>query len=70
MCKEKAGCFALFVFLVSYDCCVALPRGATGLFAVCDCGISCNRHIDKQASRHVLLLESTSLGTLVSNHLI
>ena len=26
--------------LVSYDCCVALPRGATGLSAVCDCGIS------------------------------
>ena len=22
------------------DCCVALPRDAKGLFAVCDCGIS------------------------------
>ena len=22
------------------DCCVALPRGAMGLSAVCDCGIS------------------------------
>ena len=31
---------AWFVFLVSRDCCVALPRGAMGLSAVCDCGIS------------------------------
>ena len=23
-----AGCFVLFVFLASRDCCVALPRGA------------------------------------------
>ena len=30
---------AKFVFLVSRDCCVALPRGAMGLSAVCDCGI-------------------------------
>ena len=29
-----------FVFLVSRDCCVALPRGAMGLSAVCNCGIS------------------------------
>ena len=35
-----AGCFALFVFLVSCDCCVALPHDAMGLPAVCDCGIS------------------------------
>ena len=26
--------------LVSRDCCVALPSGATGLFAVYDCGTS------------------------------
>ena len=38
--EEIAGCFALFVFLVSRDCCVALPRETTGLSAVCDCGIS------------------------------
>ena len=25
---------------MSLDCDVALPRDATGLFAVCDCGIS------------------------------
>ena len=35
---ERAGCFTLFVFLVSHDCCVS--HDATGLSAVCDCGIS------------------------------
>ena len=34
------GCFAYFVFLVSRDGWAALPRGASGLSAVCDCGIS------------------------------
>ena len=24
--EERAGCFALFVFLVSHDCCVALSQ--------------------------------------------
>ena len=38
--EERAGCFALFVFLVSRHCCVALPRGATGLSAVCATGLS------------------------------
>ena len=38
--EERAGCFALFVFLVSRVCCVALPHDATVLSAVCDCGIS------------------------------
>ena len=38
--RERAGCVALFVFLVSHDCCVALPHDATGLSAACDCGIS------------------------------
>ena len=38
--RERAGCFAYFVFLVSHDGCVALPCGAMGLSAVCDCGIS------------------------------
>ena len=37
--EERAGCFALFVFLVSRDCFVALSHGTTGLSAVCDCGI-------------------------------
>ena len=34
--EERAGCLALFVFLMSRDCCVALPHDPTGLFAVCD----------------------------------
>ena len=38
--EERAGCFALFVFYVSYDCCVALSHYVTGLSAICDCGIS------------------------------
>ena len=37
---KRAGCFAKFVLLVSCDCGVALPCGAMGLSAVCDCGIS------------------------------
>ena len=36
----EAGCFTLFVFLVSRDRCVALPHDATGLSSVNDCGIS------------------------------
>ena len=36
------GCFALFVFLVSRDCHVALPHDAADLSAVCDYGISCS----------------------------
>ena len=38
--EERAGCFTLFAFLMSRDCCVALPHDAKGLSAVCDCGIS------------------------------
>ena len=38
--RERVGCFALFVFVMSLDCCVALPHDATGLSAVCDCVIS------------------------------
>ena len=37
---KGAGCFAWFVFLVSGDCCVTLPRGTVVFSAVCDCGIS------------------------------
>ena len=40
--EERTGCFALFAFLVSRDCCVALSHDAKGLSAVCDCGISCS----------------------------
>ena len=38
--EKRAGCFAYFVFLVSLDSCVALPRDTMGLSAVCNCGIS------------------------------
>ena len=38
--EKRASCFALFVFLVSRDCFVALPHDARGLSVVCDCGIS------------------------------
>ena len=38
--RERAGCFALLVLLVSRDGCVALPHDATGLSTVCDSGIS------------------------------
>ena len=38
--EERTGCFSLFVFLVSPDCCVALPQDVMGLSAVCDCNIS------------------------------
>ena len=40
--RERPGCFILFVFLVSCDCycSVALPQGAVGGSAVCDCDIS------------------------------
>ena len=40
--EKRAGCFALTIFLMSYDsqCSVALTRGAVGWSAMCDCGIS------------------------------
>ena len=40
--EERAGCFTLFVFLVSCDCycSVALPHGAVDWSAVSDCGIA------------------------------
>ena len=34
MMGKRAGCFAWFVYLVSGNCCVPLPRGAMGLSAV------------------------------------
>ena len=37
--EERAGCFVLLFFLVSRDCCMALPQDATGFSAVCNCGI-------------------------------
>ena len=39
---ELVALLCFFVFLLSPECCVALPRGATrvGLSAVCNCSIS------------------------------
>ena len=40
--EEEAGCFAIIVLQMYcyYKCSVALPHGAVGWSAVCDCGIS------------------------------
>ena len=40
--EERAGCFTMFIFLLSCDfyCSVAITHGAVGWSAVCDCGIS------------------------------
>ena len=40
--EEKAGRFAIFVLQMycCHKCSVALPHGAVGWSAVCDCGIS------------------------------
>ena len=38
--KRRVGCIEWFVFLVSHDCYVALPRSAMGLSAVRECCIS------------------------------
>ena len=39
--EDRAGCFTLFVFLVSCDCngSVDILHDAVGWSAVCDCGI-------------------------------
>ena len=38
--KRELVALHSFVFLMSRDYCMSLPRGAMGLSAVCDCGIS------------------------------
>ena len=38
--KRELVALLCFIFLEFRDCCVALPRGAMGLYAVCDCGVS------------------------------
>ena len=43
--EERAGCFALLVVLVSRDCSVAVAHDATGLSAVCNCGIPDHTHL-------------------------
>ena len=38
--RERESWLPCVVFLPGVSCCVALPRDAIGLSAVCDCGIS------------------------------
>ena len=38
--KRELVALHSFVFLMSHDYCITLPRGAMCLSAVCDCGIS------------------------------
>ena len=38
--RRESWLLCFVCLLVSRDCCVVLPRDATGLSAVCDCGIS------------------------------
>ena len=38
--RERAGCSALFVYLMSHDCCVARCHDFFADSAVCDFGIS------------------------------
>ena len=62
--EERAGCFALFVFLVSSDCCVALSHDATGLSAVCDCGISSSYSLTIFILNSITLFYNTSTSPL------
>ena len=54
--EERAGCLAFIIFRMSCycKCSVALPHGAVGWSAVCDCGIYrpylltfSNKHVTK-----------------------
>ena len=60
--EEKAGCFAFIVIQMYcyYKCYVALPHGAVGWSAVCDCCITCSYsltfcHSDCLFSQAILL---------------
>ena len=46
--EARAGCFALFVFLMSCscNCSVALPHDSVGWYAVCNCGKSLSYSLD------------------------
>ena len=45
--KRELVALLCFFFLVSHDCCVALPHDTctTGLAVVCDCGIPDHTHL-------------------------
>ena len=59
--RERAGCFALFVVLVSRGCCVVLSHDATYLSAVCDCGISCSYSLFLNTLSHLWIRSLTDL---------
>ena len=59
--RERAGCFILTVFLMSYDkqWSVALPNGAMGWSTVCYCGISWSYSLAfllYRAKKHFLII--------------
>ena len=58
---------------MSRDCCVALPRGAMGLSAVCDCGISRSYSVTilKTAlDLHILSLRINYESFLIKDYLL
>ena len=71
-----AGCFAWFVFLVSRDGWAALTRGATGLSADCDCGISWSYSLTifdcmiTQCCAHQLINRCSYMKALDQTHLL
>ena len=48
------------------DCCVALPRGAMGLSAVCDCGISYSYSLAISNSSLLSICSSANLSLFKS----
>ena len=59
--EERAGCFDFIVFRMSCYCVtVALPHGAVGWSAVCDCGIPDHTH-------SLFLFEDVNLDTINRN---
>ena len=58
--EERAGCFTVFVFLVSRDCCVALLHNATSLSAVC------NPHKNISIIPYVCKLDTVKLTHIVT----
>ena len=62
----------LVVFLVSHDCCVAIPLGAMGLSAICDCEISRSYSLTSDGfgeSAHLLGLVC-AFTTLQNSHMV
>ena len=53
----------LVASLWSRECCVALPHDATGLSAVCDCGISYSYSLSFFKQGGIVLLRSSALAS-------